>query len=217
VAFAAPADGSPATPSAPRAVHAVAAPASANIAWTKPVHSGTAPITKYVVTSAPGHRTCTTTKLTCRVAGLKNATVYRFSVVAFNKHGGGVRSAASNKVTPRARAASVRVLVVTPSSGLTNGESVKVSGSGFTPHDSVFLLECLATATSQSGCSIQGIPTPITITPRGLLPPTTFKVVTGTIGTGKCGTSAANAGACAISVGNASGGDTSTAVIRFKP
>jgi hypothetical protein len=153
--------------------------------------------------------------MTCRVVGLKNATVYRFSVVAFNKHGGGARSAASNKVTPRA--ASVRVLVVTPSRGLTNGESVKVSGSGFTPHDAVFLLECLATATSQSGCSIQGIPTPITITPRGVLPPTTFKVVTGTIGTGKCGTSAANAGACAISVGNASGGDTSAAVIRFKP
>lgn len=209
--------GSPATPSASRAVHAVGAVASASVSWSKPSSPGSAPITKYVVASTPARGTCTTTKLTCRVVGFANAAVYRCSVVAFNKHGAGARSAESNSVTPSASRRRARVLVVTPSSGLPNGESVKVSGSGFTRHDSVLLLGCLTTATSQSGCSTQGIPTPVTVTARGVLPTTTFKVVTGTIGTGQCGTSATDAGACAISVGHVSGRDTAAAVVKFKP
>jgi len=215
LAFSLPADASSSTPSAPTSVHAVGASASATVTWAKPSKSGSSKITKYVVTSSPSSKTCTTTTLTCRVTGLKNATAYRFRVVAYNKSGAGAPSGASNKVTPMA--STKRTLVVTPSKGLTNGETVKVSGSGFTPNDSVFILECLANATGQSGCAITGIPTPISITAKGVLPTTTFKVATGTIGTGTCGTTAANASACAISVGNASGGDTMGAVISFKP
>ncbi len=213
--FALPASASSTTPSAPKSVHAVGASAAATVTWTKPSSSGASPITKYVVTSSPSKKTCTTTKLSCTVSGLKDATSYSFSVVAYNKSGAGARSAASNKVTPKAVA--TRTLVVTPSTGLTNGETVKVSGSGFTPHDSVFILECLANATGESGCAITGIPTPISISSTGTLPTTTFKVATGKIGTGTCGTTAANADACAISVGNASGGDTMGAPIKFKP
>lgn len=215
-AFAVPAVASSDKPSAPRVVHAVAASASASVKWAAPTSTGGSAITKYVVTSSPSNRRCTTTKTSCRVTGLKNRATYRFTVVAFNRNGAGVRSAPSNKVTPKAPAVTRRTLTVTPSTGLANGQSVKVSGSGFTPHDSVFILECLAKATGQSGCNIQGIPTPITITASGTLPVTTFKVVTGRIGTGTCGTTPANASACAISVGNASGGDTAGKVITFK-
>lgn len=215
-AFAVPALASSNKPSAPRAVHAVGGAASATVKWAAPTSTGGAPITKYVVVSTPAGKSCTSKKTSCRVTGLKNKTTYRFTVEAFNRHGAGVRSAYTNKVTPKAVPVPTRSLSVTPSTGLTNGQSVKVSGSGFTPHDSVFVLECLANATGQSGCDIQGIPTPITITASGTLPVTTFKVVTGHIGSGTCGTTAANASACAISVGNVSGGDTAGKVITFK-
>ncbi len=210
--------GSSTKPSAPLAVRASAASASAHVSWTKPVSAGGSTITKYVVTSLPSGRTCSTNKLTCVVTGLKNGTSYSFSVVAFNRFGGGVRSGASNKVVPKASSANARLLVVTPSTGLHSGEKVKVSGSGFTPKDSIYLVECLATATGQNGCQLpNSIPTPITVTASGALPTTTFTVSTGNIGNGKCGTTAANAAACAISAGNATGGDTAQAIIKFKP
>ncbi len=210
--------GSSAKPSAPLAVHASAANAGARVTWTKPVNNGGSTITKYVVTAVPSGRSCSTTKLTCTVTGLKNGTSYSFSVVAFNKFGAGVRSRASNKVTPKASGANTRLLVVTPSTGLRNGEKVKVSGSGFTPKDSIYLVECLATATGQNGCQLpNSIPTPITVTASGVLPTTTFTVSTGSIGNGTCGTTAANAAACAVSAGNATGGDTAQAIIKFKP
>jgi hypothetical protein len=139
-------------------------------------------------------------------------------VVAYNKNGAGARSLASNKVTPKASTGNARVLVVTPSTGLSNGEKVKVSGSGFTPKDSIYIVECLANASGQNGCQLpNSIPTPIMISAKGILPTTTFTVSTGTIGSGKCGTTPANAAACAISAGNATGSDTAQAVIKFKP
>lgn len=213
-----PAYGSSSKPSAPRSVHAVAGSASANVSWAKPTSTGGSPITKYVVTSAPAGKTCVSTALKCTVTGLKTATSYSFSVVAFNKNGAGARSLASNKVTPKASTGATRVLVVTPSTGLSNGEKVKVSGSGFTPKDSIYIVECLANAKGQNGCQLpNSIPTPITVSAKGTLPTTTFSVSTGVIGNGKCGTSAANAAGCAISAGNATGGDTAQAIIKFKP
>lgn len=213
-----PAYGSPTKPSAPRVVHAIAASASASVAWTKPASTGGSSITKYVVTSTPSGKTCSTVALTCRVANLKNGTTYSFSVVAFNKNGGGTRSLASNKVTPKASTGNARVLKVTPSTGLSNGQKVTVSGSGFTPKDSVYIVECLANASGQNGCQLPNtIPTPITVTAQGILPTTTFTVSTGTIGNGKCGTTAANAAKCAVSAGNATGGDSAQAIIKFKP
>jgi hypothetical protein len=212
-----PAYGSSNRPSAPRTVHAKGASASATVSWSKPASSGGSAITKYVVTSTPSAKTCTTTKLTCLVKGLKNGTSYGFRVVAYNKNGAGVSSAVSNKVTPKASVANNRVLVVTPSTGLTKGQTVKVSGTGFTPNDTVYLVECLANATGQNGCqTITSLPPSVTINAKGVLPTTTFKVMTGTIGNGTCGTTAANAAACAVSAGNATGGDSAQAVIKFK-
>ncbi len=213
-----PANASVSRPSAPRSVHAVAASASVAVSWAKPLNTGGSSITKYVVTSTPSAKTCTATKLSCKVTGLKNGTPYTFKVVAYNKNGAGSPSAATTKVTPKASTSAKRVLVITPSTGLSNGENVKVSGSGFTPKDQLYLLECLASSTSQVGCDIS--PTSlvlVTVGANGTFPATTFKVATGTIGNGKCGTTSANANACAINAGNSNSGDTAQGLIKFKP
>jgi hypothetical protein len=216
LAIAVPAYGSSTKPSAPRTVHAVAASASATVTWTKPASTGGSSITKYVVTSAPSAKTCTAMGLSCKVTGLKNGTSYSFTVVAYNKHGAGVRSMPSNKVAPKASKGAARILVITPSTGLTNGETVKVTGSGFTPGDSVFLIECIAKSLNEAGCDVASA-TPATVSAKGTIPTTSFTVTTGSIGNGTCGTTSANAGLCAINAGNPSGSDTAQGLIKFKP
>ncbi|HEV7959055.1 MAG TPA: neocarzinostatin apoprotein domain-containing protein, partial [Acidimicrobiales bacterium] len=100
-------------------------------------------------------------------------------------------------------------VVVAPSVKLKNGEVVHVSGSGFKPGDTVFIVECLRSAKGESGCKVPTtIPTAVTITATGLLPRSSFKVSTGKIGNGTCGTTKANLSKCAVSVGNATGGDS---------
>lgn len=105
-------------------------------------------------------------------------------------------------------------LVVTPSTGLTNHKTVTVSGTGFKPKDNVYITECQATAKGEAGCDILTA-TPVKITAAGVLPKTKFKVKTGTIGNGKCGTSAANLKKCAVDAGNATGGDSAVFKIVF--
>ena len=210
-----PAYGSSSKPSTPRSVHAVALSAAATVSWSKPSSTGGSAVTKYVVTSTPSGKTCTTKGLSCKVSGLKNATAYSFTVVAYNKNGAGTRSAASKKVTPKASTTTTRILVVTPATGLSNGEAVKVTGSGFTPNDQLYLIECLASSTNQAGCDVASA-TPVTVSSKGTLPLTSFTVITGTIGNGKCGTTSANADACAVNAGNPSGGDSSQGLIKFK-
>jgi hypothetical protein len=48
------------------------------------------------------------------------------------------------------------------------------------------------------------------------LPRHTFTVTEGKIGNGSCGTTKANLKNCAVSVGNAAGGDSAVAPIAFK-
>ncbi|HVA69987.1 MAG TPA: neocarzinostatin apoprotein domain-containing protein [Acidimicrobiales bacterium] len=114
-----------------------------------------------------------------------------------------------------ASATTVPKLVVKPSTKLHNGERVQVSGRGFKPGDSVYIVECLFSAKGAAGCNISGA-IPATITAAGILPKKTFKVITGKIGNGKCGTKASNLKTCAISAGNISGGDSAVARITFK-
>ena len=113
-----------------------------------------------------------------------------------------------------AGAAATPKLVVTPSTGLKNHSSVTVSGTGFKPKDSVYITECQANAKGEAGCNIDTA-VPVTITSKGLLPKTKFKVITGTIGNGKCGTAASNLKKCAVSAGNVSGGDSAVFKITF--
>jgi hypothetical protein len=118
-----------------------------------------------------------------------------------------------------ASAAASPKLVVTPATNLHNGESVKVSGTGFKPGDSVYIVECLVTAKGQSNCNILNTVS-ATISKRGALPKSTFKVSTGKIGSGKgsgaCGTKTSNLKDCGVSVGNISGGDSAVFRIAFK-
>jgi hypothetical protein len=113
-----------------------------------------------------------------------------------------------------ASAAAKPKLVVTPSTGLTNHKTVTVSGTGFKPKDEVYITECQANAKGEAGCDIL-LATPVKITATGVMPKTRFKVATGTIGNGKCGTAASNLKKCAVSAGNASGGDTAVFKIVF--
>jgi hypothetical protein len=113
-----------------------------------------------------------------------------------------------------ASAAATPKLVVTPSTGLTNHKTVEVSGTGFKPKDQVYITECQATAKGEAGCDIF-VAVPVKISATGVLPKTKFKVVTGTVGNGKCGTTAANLRKCAVSVGNAAGGDSAVFKIVF--
>jgi ribosomal protein L21 len=104
--------------------------------------------------------------------------------------------------------------VVKPQTRLRNGELVKVSGVGFTANDHVYIVECLAGATSAAKCDLKTLKA-ATISATGVLRATNFKVVTGKIGTGKCGTKKSNLNSCAISVANASKGDSKATRITF--
>jgi hypothetical protein len=120
----------------------------------------------------------------------------------------------SGLVNVTSASAATPKLVVTPSTGLTNKKFVFVSGTGFKPKDSVYITECQANAKGEAGCDIDTA-VPVTITSKGLLPRTKFKVVTGKIGNGKCGTAVSNLKKCAVSAGNVSGGDSAVFKIVF--
>jgi hypothetical protein len=118
--------------------------------------------------------------------------------------------------TTSASAVAKPKVVVTPSTNLRNGEKVSVAGDGFKPGDTVFLVECLVKAKGEAGCQVNGIPKAVTITATGLLPRQSFTVSEGKIGNGLCGTTKKNLKNCAVSVGNATGGDSAVAPIAFK-
>jgi hypothetical protein len=117
-------------------------------------------------------------------------------------------------VTVGAGATTTPHLVVKPATGLKNGSMVKVSGTGFTPKDTVYVVQCIWKTKGQAGCKITNA-TPVTITASGVLAVTRFKVTTGKIGNGKCGTRATNLKNCEMSAGNISGGDSAVARIQF--
>jgi hypothetical protein len=110
------------------------------------------------------------------------------------------------------------VLTVKPAVNLKNGETVSITGSGFKPGDTVFLVECQRTAKGQSGCNTPttSLPPSATIGSNGKFPAIKFKVTTGKVGAGLCGTKASNLKKCEVSAGNISGGDTASAPIAFK-
>ena len=90
-------------PTPPLDVTARAGDASATVTWTVPASDGGAPITSYVVTSAPGGFTCTVSDpsvLTCIVNGLTNGTTYTFTVAAINAHSASTPGGPSNPVVP---------------------------------------------------------------------------------------------------------------------
>jgi len=105
-------------------------------------------------------------------------------------------------------------VVVKPLTGLKNGTTVRVSGTGFTPKDTVYVVQCVWKATGQAGCNYLSA-TPVTISATGNLPSTKYRVTTGKVGNGKCGTTKTNLRNCEMSVGNITGGDSASARITF--
>lgn len=146
------------------------------------------------------------------IRGLR--TVLSIALVGITGLSSGLVSVSSASAATRPK------VVVSPSVNLRNGEVVHVTGSGFKAGDTVYFVECLAKAKGQSGCLVNGIPPYATVTATGLLRRTSFKVVTGKVGSGKgagtCGTAKTNLKNCAVSVGNAAGGDSAVGLITFK-
>jgi hypothetical protein len=118
-----------------------------------------------------------------------------------------------------AKAAAAPKLKVAPKSKLTNGEEVAVSGTHFTPGDSIFVVECVVgeTSTTGSGCNVAGDLGPESVSTKGTWGPVQFKVITGKVGTqgGICGTTKANEKDCAVSAGDAEGNDGAQEVVAF--
>ncbi len=164
---------------------------------------GTISATNFYVQTGPiGNGTCGTssTDLSCAIAiGTLSGTLVADAPITF----------AAPSTTP-----SGPTVTVTPSTGLANGQTVAITGAGFTPGDSVYALECLVGSTSQAGCDVATL-TPITVNSDGTLPSTNFKVATGNVGTGTCGTTTADASGCIVAVANASGKDAGGAPITF--
>jgi hypothetical protein len=104
---------------------------------------------------------------------------------------------------------------VSPSTGLTYGQAVTLTGSNFKPGDSLYAVECLITATTAFECD-QETAVPITASASGTLPSTTFTVRTGNIyRSDSCGTSPSDYEACVIEVATVTGGDKAFATIDF--
>lgn len=103
---------------------------------------------------------------------------------------------------------------VSPSTGLSTTQSVTLTGSGFTPGDTVYAVECLASATTRAGCDT-ATAVAMKVSAQGDLPSTYFRVVTGKVGTGSCGTTVDNYASCVIEVANATGADRAVATIDF--
>jgi hypothetical protein len=171
-----------------------------------------------VETGTVGNGTCGTsaTDATCliSVGTVSTQTTLAANTITFAT-GGATTTTTTTIPTTTTTTASSPTVQVSPSTGLSKGESVIVTGTGFKAGDSVFAVECLATATSQAGCDV-ATATPITVGADGTLPTTTFKVVTGTVGTGTCGTSSANLGKCIVEVANPTATDVGFAPITFK-
>ena len=125
-------------PGAPGSVTAIAGVASAIVAWTAPVDTGSYPVSTYQVTTTPGGRSCMTSTLTCEVSGLTNGTAYTFTVKALSGAGWGAPSAASNAVTPAAPVAPTILITGSRDPGdrrivIVSGRATGLVGEQLTP------------------------------------------------------------------------------------
>ena len=100
------------------------------MSWSAPSGDGGSAVTGYTVTaSGGGSQTCTTTALSCTVAGLTNGTAYTFTAVATNARGNSAPSVASAAVTPSAPScANGRAVCVVGGTGPGGGKVFYVLG-----------------------------------------------------------------------------------------
>jgi hypothetical protein len=135
---------------------------------------------------------------------------------------GGLLLSAVGTSVPVASAASSPSLKVVPLSKLTNAQTVQVSGKHFLPSDSgnLFVLECVIGDNSPTGggCDLSTVVNAGPINSKGSFGPVNVTVYSSGFSDadgGSCGTTKANAKACDISAGTASGTDTATKGIKF--
>ena len=83
----------------PDQVTPTAGDTAVSLTWYPP-YADAANITGYVATASPGGATCRTALRSCTVTGLTNGTRYRFTVVAINPFGQGLRTDPTMPVTP---------------------------------------------------------------------------------------------------------------------
>ncbi|MCU1362667.1 MAG: hypothetical protein JWM55_495 [Acidimicrobiaceae bacterium] len=178
------------TATSPAGCSATSVPLSVN-----PVGQFTSTLT--VTTGAIGNGTCgtTTTDAACEIAVASTSTnsFVTLASIAFASGPG---------------------VALAPSTNLHNGETVTITGVDFTPGDKVYALECLTGVASEAACDT-GTATPITVSATGTLPSTSFKVVTGTVGNGTCGTNVSNYNRCLIEVAAITHGDAGYATLDF--
>jgi hypothetical protein len=98
-------------------------------------------------------------------------------------------------------------LTVSPSTGLTNGQTITLTGSGYKPGSSVFGLQCSGSTPSREACDTSAVKT-ITVGADGSFTES-FTVKTGKIGNGTC-----DAGdTCVMAVSDPSGVGDNTPIV----
>lgn len=105
-----------------------------------------------------------------RVARSTNMPRVRFLAGAAGLAAGAVALLASS-----AGAAVSPTLTVNPATGLAKNATVNVTGKHYAPSSSVYILECVNTATTESGCDVAGVAS-ATTTAAGAVPKTALKV-----------------------------------------
>jgi hypothetical protein len=143
----------------------------------------------------------------------------RISAVAVAVLTVGLTIGAVGTLSASAKKAPKPKLSVSVTKALVNDQVVSVSGSNMTPKDQIYVLECVIgeTSTSGSGCNLNNLVGPETVTSGGTIGPVNLTVKTGPIGTqgGTCGTSKKDFKKCDISAGDEAGGDAVAVKIQF--
>ena len=111
-------------------------------------------------------------------------------------------------------------LVVHPDTGLAKNPNVHVNGSHYKAEEgqTVYIVECVNTATTEAGCDIAGVGT-ATISSTGALPRTKFQVHEKFTNGGNtrttCNANGDASGGCAIVVANSAMTELAAAPISF--
>jgi Neocarzinostatin family len=123
-------------------------------------------------------------------------------------------------VVSTAGAAAAPTVVVKPDTGLAKQANVHVSGQHYKAEagQTVYVVECVNTATNANGCDIAGVET-ATITATGSLPSTKIRVfekfTNGGGTTSKCNASGTATGGCVIEVASQSQAPLGASPISF--
>jgi hypothetical protein len=143
----------------------------------------------------------------------------RISAVAVAVLTVGLTVGAVGTLSASAKKAPKPKMTVSVTKNLTNDQVVSVSTSNMTPKDQIYILECVIgeTSTTGSGCNLNNLVGPETVSASGTTGPTNFTVKTGAIGTqgATCGTSKKDFKKCDISAGDEAGNDAVAVKIQF--